>query len=142
MVSDLWTNSVSSLTGNVVTSAIEVHARDENRQREIDTRIVPGVPAWIQILYLICLGAGVLAWPVASAWFQRIWPSEERGEYGGWIGYRAAQAARLAAYVVLFLPLVGLPALVASFFLQFWTLVMLPVRAVRWLAGRAEARAG
>lgn len=142
MVSDLWTNSVSSLTGNVVTSAIEVHARDEDRQREIDTRIVPGVPAWMQILYLICLGAGVLAWPVSTAWFQRIWPLEQRGEYGSHIGYRAALAVRLLACLLLFMPIVGLPALVASFFLQFWNLAAQLIRIVRKLVGRVEARAG
>jgi hypothetical protein len=141
MVSDLWTNSVSSLTGNVVTSAVEVHARGEDRQRELDTRIVPWVPAWIQILYLISLGAGVLAWPVSSAWFRRIWPAEERGEYRGAVGYRAAQAMRLAAFLFLFLPVVGLPALTAWAILQLWELVMLPVRVVRWLATRSEPRA-
>ncbi len=141
MVSDLWTNSVSSLTGNVVTSAIEVHARGEDRQRELDTRIVPGVPAWIQIMYLIGLGAGVIGWPVASAWFQRIWPPEERTEYGSSIGYRAAQGMRLAAFILLFLPIVGLPALLTSTVLQLWALVTLPARAVRWLLARSEARA-
>lgn len=142
MVSDLWTNSVSSLTGNVVTSAVEVHARDEDRQRELDTRIVPGVPAWIQITYLLSLIAGVLGWPVASAWFQRVWPPEQREEYGNAVGYRAAQSMRLAAYLLLFLPIVGVPALVASVLLQLWTLLTLPIRAVRWLVARTEARAG
>ncbi len=142
MVSDLWTNSVSSLTGNVVTSAVEVHARDEDRQRELDTRIVPGVPAWIQITYLLSLIAGVLGWPVASAWFQRVWPPEQREEYGNAVGYRAAQSMRLAAYLLLFLPTVGVPALVASVLLQLWTLLTLPIRAVRWLVARTEARAG
>ncbi|MFN3626115.1 MAG: hypothetical protein ACK4TP_18935, partial [Hyphomicrobium sp.] len=139
---DLWTNSVSSLTGNVVTSAVEVHARDEDRQRELDTRIVPGVPAWIQITYLLSLIAGVLGWPVASAWFQRVWPPEQREEYGNAVGYRAAQSMRLAAYLLLFLPIVGVPALVASVLLQLWTLLTLPIRAVRWLVARTEARAG
>lgn len=142
MVGELWTSSISNVTGNVVTSAVEVHARDEDRQRELDTRIVPGVPAWMQILYLISLGAGVLAWPVASAWFARLWPSEQRGEYGSATGFRAAQAMRMAAYVLLFLPIVGLPALVASFFLQFWGIVTLLGRGVRRLFGRVEARAG
>lgn len=141
MVSDLWTSSVSSLTGNVVTSAIEVHARDEDRQRELDTRIVPGVPAWIQIVYLISLGAGVIGWPVSSAWFQRIWPAEQRGEYGNAVGYRAAQAARLLAFVAVFVPLVGFPALIGSLLQQAWAILTLPARAVRWLAARGEARA-
>lgn len=141
IVGDLWTNAVSSLTGNVVTSAVEVHARGEDRQRELDTRIVPGIPAWIQILYLMSFGAGVLGWPVASAWFARIWPPEQRGEYGNALGYRAAQLMRLLAYVVVFLPLVGVPALLMSFVHQFWSTLMFFVRAVRRLVQRPETSA-
>lgn len=142
MVGDLWTNTMSNITGNVVTTAVEVHARDEDRQRELDTRIVPGVPAWMQILYLICLGAGVLGWPVASAWFTRIWPPEQRSEYGNAFGYRAAQVMRLAAFILLFLPIVGLPAFIASGILQFWNLATQLVRALRRLFVRAEPRTG
>jgi hypothetical protein len=142
MVGDLWNNTVSNLTGNVVTSAVEVHARGEDRQRELDTRIVPGIPAWIQILYLMSLGAGVLGWPVASAWFARIWPPEQRGEYGNVFGYRAAQVMRLLAYVVLFLPVVGVPALLMSFVYQVWSTITLFVRALRRLIQRPEASAG
>jgi hypothetical protein len=142
MVGDLWNNAVSNLTGNVVTSAIEVHARGVERQQELDMRIVPGVPSWIQISYLVGLVAGILAWPVASPWFARIWPPEQRGEYSSTIGYRAAQAARMVAFLLVFVPLVGLPALTVSLFQQVWTLITLPVRAVRWITQRAEARAG
>ncbi|MFA5901194.1 MAG: hypothetical protein WC829_19000 [Hyphomicrobium sp.] len=142
MVGDLWTNTVSSLTGNVVTSAIEVHARGEERQQELDRRIVPYVPSWIQIAYLVSLVAGMLGWPVASSWFACIWPPERRGEYASGLGYRAAQAARLVAFVVVFLPLVGAPAFIGSLILQAWGIAMLPVRAVRWLAARREAETG
>lgn len=142
MVGDLWSNTVSSLTGNVVTSAVEVHARGNARQEELDRRIVPYVPSWIQFAYLGGLLAGVLAWSVAGSWFARIWPPEQRAEYTSAIGYRAAQVVRLLACVLLFLPLVGGPALIVSLLQQVWALVTLPVRAVRWLTARSEARAG
>jgi hypothetical protein len=60
------------------------------------------------------------------------------------VGYRAAQAVRLLAYWFIFLPLAGIPALAVSFVHQLWALVMLPMRAARWLSARArfEARAG
>ena len=103
---------------------------------------MPGIPSALQIAYLAGLIAGVLGWPVASGWFARLWPPEERAEYAGACGYRAAQAARLIAFLVIFLPIVGAPALIASLLLQLWALVTLPARAVRWLVGRAEARAG
>ena len=142
MVGDLWANTLSSLTGHVLTSAVEVHARGEERQQELDRRIVPYIPSWIQFAYLGSVIAGVLAWPVASVWFARIWPPEEGAEYGNAVGYRAAQAARLLAQVFLFLPVVGVPALVFSLLQQAWALVTLPARALRWLTTRGEARAG
>ena len=121
--------------------AVEVHARDEERQKELDRRLIPYVPSWYQFFYLAGLIAGVLGWPVASAWFARVWPPEDRAEYGTAVGYRAAQAVRLLAYLLVFLPLAGMPALVVSFVQQLWALAMLPVRAARWLSARARAEA-
>ena len=134
VVGDWWTSAVSNVTGNVVTTAVEVHARDEERQKELDRRIIPYIPSWYQFAYLVGLVAGVLGWPVASAWFARLWPPEQRDEYGSAVGYRAAQGVRLLAYFLVFLPIVGVPALIVSFVQQLWALVTLPVRAVRWLS--------
>lgn len=143
MVGGLWSSTVSSLTGNVVTTAVEVHARDEARQQELDLRIVPFVPSWIQFFYIAALAAGVLGWPVTSAWFARVWPPEQRSEYRGSLGYRAAQVARFMCGLAVFAPLAGFPALLVSLALQAWGVVMLPVRGVRWLLSRgAEVRAG
>ena len=142
VVGDWLSNATSSITGNVVTDAVEVHARGEERQKELDRRIVPWIPSELQIAYLVGLGAGLVGWPVASAWFQRIWPKEQRGEYRGVAGYRAAQGVRLLAFVLLFLPVVGVPAFLLSLLLQLWGVVTLPARVVRWLASRSEARAG
>jgi hypothetical protein len=121
-----------------------VYARDDQRQKELDRRLIPFIPSGYQFAYLMGLVAGVLGWPVASQWYARVWPPEQRAEYRGAVGYRAAQGARLLAYLLLFLPIVGIPALIVSFMQQLWGLAMLPVRAVRWLSGRAraEARAG
>jgi hypothetical protein len=142
MVGELWSSTVSSVTGNVVTTGVEVYARGEERQQELDRRIVPHIPSWLQFAYLGGLIAGLLGWPVASGWFQRIWPSEQRTEYRGASGYRAAQAARLMAFVLLFLPIVGGPALVVAAMQQLWALVTLPVRATRWLISRQQAGTG
>jgi hypothetical protein len=142
IVGDLWTSTVSSITGNVVTTAVEVHARDEERQQELDRRIVPGVSSWFQLSYLFGLVTGVLGWPVASGWFAWLWPKEQREEYAGAAGYRAAQVARLLAFLLVFLPIVGTFAFVVLLLQQMWALITFPVRAVRWLFARAEAPAG
>lgn len=144
MVGDWLSNAASNITGNVVADAVEVYARDEERQKELDRRIISYIPSWYQFAYLVGLVAGLIAWPVASEWFARVWPKEQREEYRIGVGYRAAQGVRLLAYFLLFLPIAGIPALIVSFFEQLWALLLLPVRAVRWLSARAhaEARAG
>jgi hypothetical protein len=144
VVGDLWTSAVSNLTGNVVTTAVEVHARDVERQKEIDRRIIPNIPSWCQFAYLAGLVAGVLGWPVVSAWFAGLWPLEQRKEYRNRVGYRTAQGARLLAYFLVFLPIAGAPALIVSLVQQLWAHVTLPWRTLRWLfaRGRTEARAG
>jgi hypothetical protein len=142
IVGDWLTTATTSITGNVVTSAIEVHARDDERQQELDRRLIPYVPANVQFAYILALVAGVLGWPVARAWWDRLWPAEERGEYGGAAGYRAAQAARSAVFLLVFLPIAGLPALLWLTLLQFWSLVTAPVRFVRWLTSGTAAGAG
>jgi hypothetical protein len=46
------------------------------------------------------------------------------------------------AFLLVFVPLIGMPALAVSLLQQLWGLVMLPARAVRWLTQRAEAHTG
>jgi hypothetical protein len=142
LVADWLSKAASNVTGNVLTSAVEVHARDEERQRELDRRLIPFIPSWYQAIYLVGLVGGFVGWSVASDWFSRIWPQEERREYGSAIGYRAAQGARLLALLLVFLPLAGIPAVVVWTLQQFWALVTLPARALRWLSARSEARPG
>jgi hypothetical protein len=141
LVGDWLSKVASNVTGNVVTSALEVHARDEARQAELDRRLIPNIPSWYQVSYLVGFVAGIIGWSVASDWFARIWTPEERSEYRGAIGWRAAQAARLLALFLLFLPVAGVPSLAVWLLQQAWNLVTLPARTVRWLV-RSEARPG
>jgi hypothetical protein len=128
------------VTGHVAVKAAEVYARDETRERELDARIVPGVPSAIQYFYLGSLVAGLIAWQVSFAWWARLWPPEQRRDYAGRIGYAAARAARFLACVVLFLPAVGVPALLWLGLLQLWTMITWPFRALRWLWERLAPR--
>ena len=142
LVGEWWSTAVSNITGDLVTSAVEVYARDEARQKELDRRVVPWVPSEYQFAYIIGLVAGLMGWPVARSWWARLWPSEERAEYGGAIGYRAAQLARFLVFFLVFLPVVGLPALLVMLMLQIFGVVMLPFRFLRWLMSGSEAKVG
>lgn len=133
-----WESWIGEITGNIATQGIQVFARDAAHERELDARIVPGIPSAIQYVYLGSLVAGLLAWQVSFAWWRRSWPPEQRNEYARRIGYYAARCARLLAAVFVFLPLVGFPALLWLGVLQVWGMITAPFRAVRWLWGRVR----
>ena len=92
--------ATSEITGNVIVDAVDVYARDEARQRELDRRIIPWIPWSYQAAYLGGLLAGLIGWTVTRAWWRHIWPAEQREEYRGVAGYLAAQTVRFLAYFV------------------------------------------
>ncbi|MGI9404322.1 MAG: hypothetical protein ACR2OF_07440 [Hyphomicrobium sp.] len=134
--------ATSQITGNVIVDVVDVHARDEARQRELDRRIIPWIPWNYQLAYIAGLLAGVLGWAIVRDWWRRIWPPEQREEYRGVAGYRAAQTARFLAFLLVFLPLAGVPALFVSMLQYVWRILMLPLRFFRRHTSRAEPKAG
>lgn len=131
-----WAAEIASnLTGNVVTSAVELVGNSQERQAELDLRIIPGIPSGFQLTYLAGLVAGILGLGVARGWWARIWPPEDRKDYAGALGYHAARCAKFLGFVAIFLPLAGGPAFVKTLILQLWAALMLPVRALRWIIG-------
>jgi len=121
------------VTGHVLTTAVHAHMASASRQKELDARIVPFLPSWVQIGYLTCLLTGVLSWGVTTAWWRRIWPAESREEYTGPVGYNLARAARLLAFLLLFLPIAGPFAFLAVITIQLWEMMIAPFRLARWV---------
>lgn len=135
-----WDDWLGEITGHVAVKSVEVFARDAEHERELDARLVPGVPSALQYAYLGSLVAGLLAFQVSFPWWNRLWPPEQRHEYAGRVGYVAARVARLLARLFVFLPLVGIPALLWLGILQLWGLVTAPFRFAGWLWGRLSPR--
>lgn len=140
-LSNWWGEAISSVTGEVVTRALEVHARDEETQKEQDARIVSWLPAAVHVIYLAAFVSGLICIPVTRGWWQHVWPRETRTDYKGALGYWAARAARGAAYVLLFMPLASLPAFPVMLWRVVWGYLTLPGRIFRWLFGRSEVKA-
>lgn len=130
----------SETAGSVLTSGIEADLVDSSRARELDSRIIPGVPSDIQFAYLGLLLLGFLGLPVARNWWFRIWPPEERGEYSNAIGYNLARLTRLSVFLSLFLPLSGAPAAVVNLAQQIWGWIMMPFRVLAWLLRVARSK--
>ncbi len=132
-----WFGGVTAkLTGDVILEGVDARMRDSDRQRELDLRLFPGIPAIVQISYLAALVLGLLGFSVARGWWRRLWPLEARADYAGVAGYVAARAARLIAFVVVFLPVAGLPAFLWTLCLQLSNVLLAPARALAWMRGR------
>ncbi|MEM9028307.1 MAG: hypothetical protein AAGC70_08050, partial [Pseudomonadota bacterium] len=131
---------VSETAGRVLMMGLEGDVVDRERVKELDRRIIPGVPSYLQIGYLVGLICGVFGWPFARAWWFRIWPPEERADYGRVVGYQLARLVRLIVFVVVFMPVVGVPAAIVNLASQIWSWVTLPFRVLRWIAGLFRSR--
>ena len=132
-------DAVSDVAGQVVTESVSGFMTSQARQRELDQRIIPGVPSDVQFYYIGALVMGAIGWSVASRWWRAIWPSERRGEYRGSFGFDAARFVRGFVFVFVFLPIVGPFALLAMLLLQLINIVSMPIRFLRHIFGYGQA---
>lgn len=127
---------VGHVTGEIASQAISVHARDEERDSELDARLVPGVPTYIQVPYLVGLFAGLLCWAASRPLWQRIWPSRIRGAGEGVIVHALKRLPNEAAFFLVFLPIAGMPLFIFSMLYGLWEAILAPFRWVRKLLRR------
>ena len=143
-ITDTVTGWIDSLAGEalgrIAIAGIEADVRDEDRQRELNRRFIPGIPSGFQWGYVIALTLSFFGLGTANRWWSRIWPHEDRAEYGSFAGYALARAVRMILFVLVFLPVVGLPLFLRYLALQAWAILTAPVRALRWLRNRLVPR--
>jgi hypothetical protein len=106
-MSETWRNLAPEVTGTIVASGLRLDVTSRSRQRELDSRFIPGIPSLVQVAYLCLLILGVAGTGVAREWWQRLWPLEARSDYARRAGYWAARSVRGALYLLVFMPLVA-----------------------------------
>jgi hypothetical protein len=126
---------VSGLTGSVVPAAVHMDLRSRDRQIELDRRWLPGIPSMVQITYAVLMAIGLAAWPLARRWWARIWPAEERVDYGSMAGYGAARAIRGIIFALAFVPAIAVVSFPAQVMLGLGETAGLLLRG-----GRAKRR--
>jgi len=132
---DILGDAAASLTGRVIMAGVEANLRSAEHQRDVDWRLLAGVPANIQLAYAALLLIGLLGAPLARAWWERVWPREDPAEYAGRSGYWAARLVRDGLFVVVFLPLTALVSAPLNLGRQIRDAALAPLRAWRWLTG-------
>ncbi|HEU0159008.1 MAG TPA: hypothetical protein VFR00_06835 [Hyphomicrobiaceae bacterium] len=134
-LSDILGDAAASLTGRVIMAGVEANIRSAAQQKDVDWRLLPGVPATLQLGYLGLLLLGLLGAPVARTWWGEVWPREDPAEYADRRGYWAARLVRDCLFVLLFLPLTAAFSGPLNLGRQIRDALLAPIRAWRWLRG-------
>jgi hypothetical protein len=124
------TEFTADLTGRILLAGIDARLPSITRQEELSWRFVRGIPSSVQLGFIAAVLLGLPGLPAARRWWQALWPPEEKTEYGTALGWRAAQTARWLAFGLLFLPLAGVPGVLAGMAQR--------LRAIRRAPGRQE----
>ncbi len=104
-IGEALSDLVSNVAGQVVVSGVEANLRGRDRQHELDRRLIPWVPSFVQYGYLVLLLLGLAGHAVARDWWAKIWPPELREGYGNAFGHALAKGIRATVYIALFAPL-------------------------------------
>ncbi len=104
------TGMSNDVTGRIEPSAIHMHLVSAARQRELDRRIFASLPSGLTWGYIALMLLGPLGSSVSWRWWNKIWPPEQRAEYGNAFGYQAARAVKLAIYAIVVMPATAIGA--------------------------------
>ncbi|MEO0618581.1 MAG: hypothetical protein AAFZ01_04810 [Pseudomonadota bacterium] len=121
----LVTELVSTATGEIVTRGIEATLRSEAQDRELNRRIVPGIPSSVQIIYLLAALGGMLGLPTVLRWFRRMRPLNPPSAFASTLGLISNRIGRALAFWPFFLPLAGILA-------GPYQVLMRPLELVTW----------
>jgi hypothetical protein len=135
---DFFSGVVADIAGRVSITGVQANLQSAARERELEQRLIPGIPSGAQLAYIALLIFGMIGIPVSRLWWQGIWPPEERDDYAGPGGYLAARAVRAAAFTFVFVPLTGLVAAPYNLAGQIRDAVTGPARLWRRLATRRQ----
>jgi hypothetical protein len=119
-VGDAWRDIATEVTGTIVAGGLQLDLRSREHQRELDDRIIPGIPAGVQFAYIGFWVLGLFGVLVAHGWWQRIWPLEARADYPRRGGYWAARIVRQAVFVMIFMPVVAIVSAPVALLQSVW----------------------
>lgn len=113
-VSGTFSGLLPETAGSVAVLGLRAFLPNADRQRELAWRLLPHVPAWLQLGFGVLFAMGLGMAGTLRAWWHHVWPPEVASDYGRPLGLGLAKGARLLFFVLLFMPLMALPALCAG----------------------------
>ena len=133
---DEW---IGHITGEVVTKAAELHVRDKSSQSEQDAQLIPGIPSYVQIPYFVAFVLGLASLETVRGWWRRLVTPQPRAEGENKLLYSLRRLPVNLIFLLVFLPIAGVPAFLILMAKQAWHTITAPIRWIRWLFGRRTA---
>jgi hypothetical protein len=124
---------VQHLPVHLLLKSTTLHGPDEARSRELDDRIVPHVPSWIQFYFIFSAILGVVALQTSWRLWKKMWAISPRREYRHLLFFLLLWPLHRLLFFVLFIPMLGGFSFV---WLILWSIYrmfnFLLFRPVRW----------
>jgi hypothetical protein len=120
---------VSHVTGEVITNAVNIDARDRDTETERDARLIPWLPAGVQYSYLAGLIVGLVSWATVRKWWLKLLAMASRGA-----PQNARSFGRIVSeliFVLVFMPIAGLPAFAVQAIHHLIQTILAPFRWIR-----------
>ncbi len=124
---DLATVAVTAVEAGVrgAIYSIELDTRERSVEQDLSMRLIPGVPYWITVLYLLNLVLGLYGGRYAWRLWRRIWPMRPRARW-----YAVAHYPRFLVFALVLLPATGFIWATIAFFAGIGNTIMAVLRLV------------
>ena len=107
---------------------------DQEREKELDERIIPSVHSYVS--YYLILSAVIGFIFIGSCWrfWNKVWMVKEREQYKNWLFYVSSCLVHHSFFILIFIPVLGAPSFLLAVILVVTRIInFVVIRPVRWL---------
>ena len=104
---------------------IELETRDRSFEQDLSMRLIPWVPYWVHVVYVLNLIMGLYDGRYAWRLWRRLWPMRPRPRW-----FAPAHYPRFLVFLLIFLPLTGFVWAIIAFFAGIGNTIMSILRLI------------
>ena len=98
---------LSGIPLHLLLQSVKIHLPDKHRSQELNDRIIPGIPSWIQFYAIFSVILGFIAPGTSWRLWKNIWSLQQRNEYQYLLVFLLLWLLHRFLFLILFLPVLG-----------------------------------
>ncbi len=104
---ELSNKILSGIPLHLLLQSVKIHFPDKQRSQELNDRIIPGIPSWIQFYAIFSVILGFIT--PATSWrlWKNIWSLQQKNEYQYLLVFLLLWLLHRFLFLILFLPILG-----------------------------------